>query len=138
VALIVDTGPLYAALDKDEPDHTACRTLLDSFSEPLVVPSPVLVEVEYLIRTRLHTAIGLALLDDLLAGAFLVEDLTQADYRRVRQIYADYSDADVGLVDACVLAVAERLNEPKVATLDHRNFHTLRPRHVDSLILLPE
>jgi hypothetical protein len=31
----------------------------------------------------------------------------------------------------------ERLNEPKVATLDHRHFSTLRPRHVDALRLVP-
>jgi hypothetical protein len=37
-----------------------------------------------------------------------------------------------------VLAIVERLNEPKLATLDHRHFRMLRPRHVDSLILLPE
>lgn len=33
-------------------------------------------------------------------------------------------------------AVAERLQEPKLATLDHRHF-LLRPRHVESLRLLP-
>jgi hypothetical protein len=32
----------------------------------------------------------------------------------------------------------ERLNEPKLATLDHRHFRALRPRHVDALRLLPE
>jgi uncharacterized protein len=36
------------------------------------------------------------------------------------------------------LAVVERLNEPKLATLDHRHFRMLRPRHVDALTLLPE
>jgi len=49
----------------------------------------------------------------------------------------DRSDADIGFVDAAVLAVTERLGEPKLATLDRRHFSTLRPRHVDALILLP-
>ena len=44
---------------------------------------------------------------------------------------------DIGFVDAAVLAVTERLGEPKLATLDHRHFGTLRPRHVDALRLLP-
>jgi predicted nucleic acid-binding protein len=48
-----------------------------------------------------------------------------------------YADADVGFVDAAVLAVVERHGEPKLATLDHRHFRALRPRHVDSLHLLP-
>ena len=44
---------------------------------------------------------------------------------------------DIGFVDAAVLAIAERLNEPKLATLDHRHFAMLRPRHVEALSLLP-
>jgi hypothetical protein len=48
-----------------------------------------------------------------------------------------YADADIGHVDAAVLAIVERLDEPKLATLDHRHFGVLRPRHVDSLELLP-
>jgi hypothetical protein len=41
-------------------------------------------------------------------------------------------------VDAAVMAIVERLNEPKLATLDHRHFAMIRPRHVDALQLLPE
>lgn len=46
-------------------------------------------------------------------------------------------DTDIGFVDAAVLAVVERLGEPKLATLDHRHFRSLRPRHVKALRLLP-
>jgi hypothetical protein len=35
-------------------------------------------------------------------------------------------------------AVGERLGEPKLATLGHRHFGLLRPRHVEALRLLPE
>jgi uncharacterized protein len=137
MALILDTGPLYAALDRDDDDHAACRRLLESANEPLVVPAPVLVEVEYWTHRRLGAGAWLALLDDIQAGAFLVEDLIAADYRRVRELCDRYADADIGFVDAAVLAVTERLAEPKLATLDRRHFGTLRPRHVDALVLLP-
>ena len=50
----------------------------------------------------------------------------------------DRSDADIGYVDAAVLAVVERLNEPKLATLDRRHFGLLRPRHVAALQLVPD
>jgi hypothetical protein len=29
------------------------------------------------------------------------------------------------------------LNDPKIATLDHRHFRMIQPRHVDALELLP-
>lgn len=137
MALILDTGPLYAALDRDDADHAACRRLLETATEPRVVPAPVLVEVEYWTHRRLGAGAWLALLDDIDAGAFLVEDLVDADYRRVRELCDRYADADIGFVDAAVLAVTERLAEPKLATLDRRHFRTLRPRHVDALVLLP-
>ena len=137
MALILDTGPLYAALDRDDADHAACRRLIESSKEPITVPAPVLVEVEYWTQKRLGTGAWLALLDDIDAGAFTVEDLTPADYRRVRELCDRYADADIGFVDAAVLAVTERLTEPKLATLDRRHFETLRPRHVDALVLLP-
>lgn len=137
MALILDTGPLYAALDRSDGDHGACRRLLEDATEPLVIPAPVLVEVEYWVQRRLGTGAWLALLDDVAAGAFQVEDLVSADYRRVRELCDRYADADIGFVDAAVLAVTERLGEPKLVTLDRRHFGTLRPRHVDALTLLP-
>ena len=73
-----------------------------------------------------------------MAGAYRVEELRQEDYRRIREICDQYADADVGFVDAAVLAVVERLNEPKLATLDQGHFRLLRPRHVDALRLVPE
>jgi hypothetical protein len=138
VALILDTGPLYAALDRDDDYHGVCRALLEQAREQLIIPSPVLVEVDYWIHERLHPGVFLGLLDDVAAGAFEVEDLTAADYARVRALCAQYADSDIGFVDAAVFAVVERLREPKLATLDRRHFGMLRPSHVAALHLLPD
>ena len=137
MALILDTGPLYAAVDRRDADHGACRALIEASDESLVIPAPVLVELDYLIATRLHPGVFAAVLDDITAGAYAVEDLEQDDYKRVRELCDRYADSDIGFVDAAVLAVVERLNEPKLATLDLRHFRTMRPRHVDALTLLP-
>lgn len=48
-----------------------------------------------------------------------------------------YADADIGFLDAAVLAIVERWGEDKLATLDERHFGTMRPRHVEALRLLP-
>lgn len=138
MALILDTGPLYASLDRSDADHPRCRDLIEAAQEPLLIPAPVLVEVDYLIHRSLHPGVLVALLADIDSGAYGVADLAPADYRRIRELCDRYADADIGFVDAAVLAVVERLDEPKLLTLDHRHFRTLRPRHVDSLRLLPE
>ena len=138
MALILDTGPLYASLDRSDADHAACRRLIEGVDEPLVIPAPVLVEVDYWVNVRLHSGVLVALLDDIVGGAYRVEALQAEDYRRIRELTDRYADAGVGFVDAAVLAVGERFNEPKLATLDQSHFRVLRPRHVDALQLVPE
>jgi predicted nucleic acid-binding protein len=112
--------------------------MIDDTREPLIVPAPVLIEVDYWISRRLHPGVLVALLDDIAAGGYQIADLTSGDYHRVRELCDRYADADIGFVDAAELAVVERLNEPKLATLDHRHFAMMRPRHIDALRLLPE
>jgi predicted nucleic acid-binding protein len=138
LALVLDTGPLYAAIDRADAYHAVCRRLLDETTETLVVPSPVLVEVDYWISQRLHPGVFVALLDEIVSGGLVVEDLVGIDYLRARSLCDRYADSDIGFVDAAVLAIVERLDEPKLATLDHRHFAMMRPRHVDALRLLPE
>lgn len=137
MALILDTGPLYASLDRSDQDHAACRAMIERADEPLVIPAPVLVEVDYWIGQRMTPGVLVALLADIESGAYRVANLEPADYTRVRELCDRYADADIGFVDAAVLALVERLNEPKLATLDRRHFSLLRPRHRASIDLLP-
>jgi uncharacterized protein len=136
LALVIDTGVLYAALDVDDDDHGSCASLLATIREPRVVPAPVLAEVDWLCG-RLPSNRFSLILDQIDTGALMVEDLRYEDYRRVGSLLHTYADLHVGFVDAAVLAVVERLREPKLATLDHRHFSVMRPRHVGALELLP-
>lgn len=138
MALILDTGVVYATLDRSDHAHAACRRLVEQAGEPIVIPAPVLVEVDYLVHARLHAGVLVSLLDDVDAGAYELADLSRDDHRRVRELCDQYADSDVGFVDAAVLAIVERLREPKLATLDRAHFALLRPRHVKALQLLPE
>jgi len=137
VALICDTGPLYAAMDRGDADHESCVQLLASSAEQLLVPAPVVVELDWLAGTRLGPEPFSEFLADLADDAIAVVDLVRADYLRVRELLVRYADLRLGFVDAAVVAVVERLEELKLATLDHRHFGTIRPVHVESLQLLP-
>ena len=137
MALILDSGVLYALLDRHDAHHVECRGLVAGSNELVILPSPILTEVDYFITQRLQPRQRLDLLEDIQAGDYAVENLLAEDYERVHEICATYSDVDVGFVDAAVLAIVERLREPKLATLDRRHFSVLRPRHVRALTLLP-
>jgi uncharacterized protein len=138
VALVLDTGPLLAALDSADPDHSACASLLVEADEDLVVPTLVLGELDYWCQDRLDPRAWLVFLDDVLEGAYRTEPPTDKDLRRCRELQARYADLALGVVDASVLALVERLEEEKLATLDRRHFSVVRPAHVPALELLPD
>lgn len=138
MALVLDTSVLLAALDGSDPDHGRCAELIAGSSENLVVPALVLSELDYWCHERLTAVVWQAFLEDILAGAYSVQSPTEADLRRCLKLQRDYADLAVGVVDASLLALVERLGEPKVATLDHRHFATMRPGHIKALKLLPE
>ncbi|HEX9380243.1 MAG TPA: PIN domain-containing protein [Gaiellaceae bacterium] len=137
MALICDTGPLYAAMDRADADHEACAKLLADANEALLVPAPVVVELDWLAGNRLGPGPFSAFLADVEAESITIVELARADYARARELLERYRDLGLGFVDAAVVAVVERLGERKLATLDHRHFGTVRPRHADSLTLLP-
>lgn len=138
MALVLDTGPILAALDADDPHHLACSALLADAREPLVVVATTLVEIDYWIRKGLTLDVWQSFIEDIGNGAYLLESPTQVDLSRAVELERQYADLGLGLVDASVLAVCERLQEKKLATLDRRHFGTVRPSHCDALELLPD
>lgn len=138
MALVLDTGPVVAALDRRDPDHARCVALLTGHPEDLVVPVLVLVEIDYWLCRLGGVEAWAAFAEDVAAGAYRVEPLDEADLMRAVELERAYVDLGLGLVDASVVATCERLGEAKVATLDRRHFGVVRPRHCEALTLLPE
>lgn len=138
MALVLDTGPVLALLDADDPDHARCTELIESIREPLVIVAPTLVEIDYWIRKRLHPNVWVTFVEDIAAGAYRLEHVDCDDLLRVSELEARYAQLKLGMVDASVIAVCERLGEEKVGTLDHRHFGTVKPRHCKRLRILPE
>ncbi len=137
VPLVLDTGPILALLDGADADHGRCLRMVDNVREDLVVPVVVLVEVDYWARKRLGEAAWSTFVEDVAEGAYRLESLTVADLTRAAELERRYANLDLGLVDASVVALCERLGETKVATLDHRDFSVVQPRHCERLTLLP-
>jgi uncharacterized protein len=135
--IVVDTGPIVALFNDRDDHHERCRDFLANHPGPLVVPSTVFTEVCMLAERRRGTRAELAFLADVRAGLFTLLESTSADLDRIAELVANYADLPLGTVDASVIALAERLNLPAVATLDHRHFSIVRPRHVPVLELLP-
>jgi uncharacterized protein len=137
VTLILDTGPIVAALNAEDPDHHRCADLLAG-AQDLLVPSPVLVEVNYWLIKLGGPKVWGDFVADINRGAYRVAHPTDADLARAAELEQTYEDLDLGLVDACTVALCERLDETAVATLDQRHFSVVRPRHCTHLTILPD
>jgi predicted nucleic acid-binding protein len=137
LALILDTGAVFALLDRSDRNHRRCRELIEAADETLVLPGPTLPEIDTLVYDRLGVGPILALMSDVRRGAYAVEDLELEDYGRIADLMDRYADLGLGFVDSSIITIAERLGETRIATLDHRHFSAVRPRHADALELLP-
>ena len=138
MALVLDTGPLLAALDTNDRDHARCLAMTESVREDFIVPSHVLVELDYWLRKRRAVAVWETFAEDVADGAYRLYQPDESDLLRAAELEAQYASLDLGLVDASVIVACERLRENKVATLNRRHFSVVRPRHCDALTLLPE
>ncbi|MHB1886762.1 MAG: hypothetical protein ACYCVV_17480, partial [Acidimicrobiales bacterium] len=76
-------------------------------------------------------------LTSLARGDAAVDHLITADLDRIAELVARYADLPLGMVDASVVGVAERLGVAELATIDRRDFNVVRPRHVEAFTLLP-
>lgn len=137
MALILDTGPIVALLDASDSWHARCVSMVEEVGEDLVVPAPVLVEVDYWLVKLYGQAAWETFVEDVCRGAYRLHHPDEADLARAAALERTYESLDLGLVDAAVVATCERLGETKVATLDRRDFSVVRPRHCDRLTLLP-
>lgn len=135
--LLVDAGPLIAAATTNDRDHETCKRLLRMADRPLVTPQTVVVEVAYFLGKMIGPHAELAFVRSIAAGQLVVEPIVDDDWPRVTELVDRYDDLPLGTVDASVLAVAERLDVRRVASLDHRHLGVVRPRHCERLELLP-
>ena len=133
--LLVDTGVLYALADRRDAWHSRVVNFLKASPQPLLAPVTILPEVAYLLRERIGPHAETAFVASVARGEVVIEDLTIRDWKRIELLMGTYEF--LGLVDASVVAIAERLKLQKLATTDRRHFHAVRPAHIDHLTLVP-
>jgi predicted nucleic acid-binding protein len=135
--LVVDTGPLVATADRADKDHAACRALLEGDDGPLVTTAMVIAEAAYLIDRQLGPVAEASLYDSILSGQLEIASLDREDWQRIAELVSTYASLRLGGTDASVITIAERLGITRIATLNHRHFRIVRPRHAEAFELLP-
>jgi predicted nucleic acid-binding protein len=135
--VLVDTSGLLALTDVKGASHVETRAYVAGSTESFLVPVTTLPEADYLITRRLGIRVELAMLRGVVSEPFRVEPFNEEDLRRCLELIEQYADSNIGLVDASIVAIAERLRITRILTLDHRHFRMFRPKHCPAFEIVP-
>ena len=124
--IVADTSAMVALFDRTDRHHAALRPLFEAGPERWLLPWAILPEVDYLIARELGAKVQDAFLEDLAEGLYQVEFGREADLLAAKRLHARYRALGLGLVDAIVIAIAERVRAEAIATLDLRHFGAVK------------
>jgi uncharacterized protein len=135
--IVLDTSVIYALLDAGDRRHGDALTWYESLAEELVTTPLVLAEADHLAGTHGGSRALRALRDDVRAGAYLV-DWWPTAAREAAEVADRYADLGIGLTDASLIVLADRLGTSAIATFDQRHFRAIVPlRGAAAFRLLP-
>jgi hypothetical protein len=132
--IVADTGAVLALIDRGDRHHRAILEIYDDDPSAWVLPWAVLPEIDYLLAAHVGQRAQEAFQADLADGDFPVEWGRDGDLTRAMAIARRYRALGLGLVDAVVMAVAERLRADAIATLDLRHFAAVELKGAPTLL----
>lgn len=135
--VVLDTSAVIAMYNRGDRWHEATVRVLSGERSAVYVPQSVVTESGLRASASWTSDRVATLIRGIASSAWRTECLTDQDLERTSEILATYKDSRIDLVDASVVAVAERLRATRIYTLDRRDFSIVRPRHVDAFELLP-
>jgi hypothetical protein len=134
---LIDSGFLYATVDRSDKHHHQVIELLPNLTDDMFLPVTVMVEVTYLLQARLGHSAMRDFVHELENSPIHFEQVYKDDLSRIDEILTQYADAQLDFVDATIVVIAERLNIQRILTVDRRDFHLIRPSHCDYFEILP-
>ncbi len=124
--IVVDTSIIVAYMNATDDHHDAVAGWLEAADDDLATTPLILAEVDHLVSVRGGAVALRAFHADLLAGAYLLEWWPAAIASTV-SVAERYADAGLGLADASLIALADRLGTTLLGTLDERHFRAVGP-----------
>jgi predicted nucleic acid-binding protein len=125
MAVLLDSGIVYAYYDRSDRWHRAAVDLVRAELGALLLPAPVVPEVDHLLGVRLGRAARRLFYRGLTEASFLLVELPQERVARVAQIDEQFVELELGFVDSSIVALAESTGVVRVATADRRHFEPL-------------
>jgi len=129
--IVCDTGPIVSAINKGEKRrHLFAAELLARLGRKVIVPWPVLVETDLLLRSRGFPSAAIVFGESLATGVHRLESPTSADLELALKLGKRYGYSGADLPDLIVMAMAHH-RKAQILTWDFRHFRSviLKRRH---------
>ncbi|MEV4115254.1 PIN domain-containing protein [Nonomuraea sp. NPDC049695] len=122
--LLCDSGPLIATFNDGDREFIRCSRLLAEWQGQVIIPEPVLAEVCGFLRNNVRNgpALEVLFLEAMSSkdGDFEIVAPVPEDRVRATELSKRLVSGPLGYVDGIVLAMAERLKIPDIATVDYK------------------
>jgi predicted nucleic acid-binding protein len=121
-SIVVDAGPLIALFDRDDSHHRRAIEFIRNQRSRLVTNLPVLTEAAFMLRFSREAR------RDFLwwaHGSLDIDQSTSIDLPRIISLLDKYHDVPADFADVSLVALAERLNVSRIASVD-RDFAIYR------------
>jgi predicted nucleic acid-binding protein len=135
--ILLDTSGLLSALFADQNKHQECAKALLEAEPPRILSPFVLAELDYLILKYAGVEAELRLMEEIERGVYQLASFDRMDIQEARFIVNKYRSLRIGLADASIIVLADRLDTRDVLTLDERHFRAVRPTARRSFRILP-
>jgi uncharacterized protein len=112
---LVDSGPLVALFNRKDRHHAEALAFVERAKGELITNIPVVVEVAFLLS---RNRIGLRNALKWIPAATMIDSHTPRDLTRINDVIEKYADLPADFADASLVAMAERLNIRRIATVD--------------------
>ncbi|MGI9176038.1 MAG: type II toxin-antitoxin system VapC family toxin [Rhodothermales bacterium] len=114
--VLLDTGPLVAALDERDYHHKWAYAQFGRLPFPFLTCEAVLTEAAHLLR-RSDIDAG-PMFGLLRSGAIRIDYNMQPEVEVLQALVARYANVPMDLADACLVRLSERNPQSRVLTLD--------------------
>ncbi len=133
--ILADTSGLLSLYNRREPTHTSVADVVAQEPGPFVVSPYVIAELDYLVATRLGADAEQRVLAELASPAYVLASVDRDDLHACTELISRY--AGIGVTDASMLVLADRLGIDRVLTLDRRHFEAARTPLGRALAIVP-
>jgi len=136
--ILVDTSAALQLASTSAQRHADVAEVVGRLSGPFLLSPFVLAELDYMLGTRHGQTAQLAMLAEVVEGAYELAEFDRADVGLATKVIRRYEDLRIGLADASIVVLAEKHQTVDVITFDSCHFRAMHGPGGRPFRLLPD